>query len=152
MKNGEIKSIFRKEGCLPIPGGWTNDGKYILIALMERQTRKSTIWKISSDGKEKIQITGHQENFYRHLALSPNGLLLVYAAMEGKYLGLWIMPAEGGKSIPLAVTMNAHNEGAVWSPDGKSIAFTSTRSGNIDIWMMDVNIEQVKKELRDLNK
>jgi Tol biopolymer transport system component len=46
------------------------------------------------------------------------------------------MPAAGGKSLPLAVTENSHNEGAVW----KKIAFNSTRSGNFDIWLMDVYI------------
>jgi len=30
--------------------------------------------------------------------------------------------------------------------------FNSTRSGNFDIWMMDVDIEQLKKELQELNK
>lgn len=60
--------------------------------------------------------------------------------------------ADGGKSLPLALTENGHNEGAAWSPDGKRIAFTSTRSGSFDIWIMDVDIERVKKELRGLNK
>jgi Tol biopolymer transport system component len=100
----------------------------------------------------KTQIIGHHDNFWRHLALSPDGSLLVYAAMEGRHLGLYVMPAEGGKSIALAVTPNAHNEGAVWSPDGKRIAFTSTRSGNFDIWIMDVDVKQLKKELRELNE
>jgi dipeptidyl aminopeptidase/acylaminoacyl peptidase len=27
---------------------------------------------------------------------------------------------------------------ATWSPDGKKIAFNSTRSGNFDIWIMDI--------------
>ncbi|MBI5021333.1 MAG: PD40 domain-containing protein [Ignavibacteriales bacterium] len=54
--------------------------------------------------------------------------------------------------MPLALTENGHNEGAAWSPDGKRIAFTSTRSGSFDIWIMDVDIERVKKELRGLNK
>jgi TolB protein len=152
IKTGEFKSIFRQEGMLPLLGGWWHDGKSILVALADRQTRKSNILKISTDGKVKTEITGHHENFWRYLALSPDGSLLVYAAMEGRYLGLWVMPAEGGKSIPLAVTPNAHNEGAVWSPDGKKIAFTSTRSGNFDIWIMDVDIEQLKKEIRELNK
>lgn len=147
IKTGEFKSIFCQDGMLPLLGGWWHDGNSILVALADRQTRKSTIQKISIDGKVKTQITGHHENFWRHLALSPDGSLLVYAAMEGRYMGLWIMPAEGGKSIPLAVTPNAHDEGAVWSLDGKSIAFTSTRSGNFDVWVMDVDVKQIKKEL-----
>jgi TolB protein len=27
----------------------------------------------------------------------------------------------------------------VWSPDGKSIAFTSDRTGNLEIWVMKTN-------------
>ena len=107
--------------------------------------------KISIDGKTVETISGHHENFYRHLALSPDGSLLVYAAMEGRYLGLWVMLAEGGKSLPLTITQNAHNEGPDWSPDGKSLAFNSTRSGNNDVWIMNVDIEQLKKELKELN-
>lgn len=33
----------------------------------------------------------------------------------------------------------------VWSPDGKKIAFTSHRSGNSDIWIMDANGGNVKQ-------
>ena len=111
MKTGDVKSIFSKEGMLPLPGCWSTDGKYVLVALSDKKTRKSTMWKISVDGKMQEQIHGHHENFWRHMTLSPDGSLLVYAAMEEKYMGLWIMLAEGGKSIPLAVTPNAHNEG-----------------------------------------
>lgn len=152
MKTGNVKSIFSKEGLLPLPAGWSVDGKKILVALSDRQTRKSTMWKISVEGKEKEQIQGHNENFWRYLALSPDGSLLVYAAVENKYLGLWIMLAGGGKSLPLSITPNAHNEGAAWSQDGKHIAFNSTRSGNFDVWIMDVDIAQLKKELKELNK
>lgn len=147
IKTNEFKSIFRQEGLLPLPGGWWHDGNSVLVALSDRQTRKSKILKISIDGKDRVEITGHHENFWRHLALSPDGTLLVYAALEGRFLGLWVMPATGGKSVPLAVTANAHNEGAVWSPDGKRIAFTSTRSGNFDIWVMAVDVKQLQKEI-----
>ena len=148
METGKLISLFGKEGMVPMPGCWSADGKYVLAALMERPSRKSTIWKISPDGQEQEQITGHHENFYRHLALSPDGSLLVYAALEGRYLGLYIMPAGGGVSLPLAVTPDAHNEGPNWSPDGKKIAFNSTRGQNADIWVMELDIEQVKKKLK----
>src|SRR4030042_1455439 len=150
LKTGELKSLFREEGKLPLPGGWWNDGKSILVANMDRQTRKCAILKISTKDGEKTPVTGHNENFYRHLALSPDGSLLIYAVMEGKYLGLYVMPSEGGKSLPLAVSKEGHTEGAIWSPDGKKIAFTRTQSGNFDIWIMDVNIKEIKRGLQKL--
>ena len=152
VKAESIKRIFKKEGMLPLPGCWSNDGKSILTAVMDRQSRKSTIWKISAEGKENSQIMGHHENLYRYLALSPSGSLLVYAAMEGRYLGLYVMPSNGGPSIPLVVTPNAHNEAPSWSPDGEKIAFNSTRSGAFNIWIMDLDINQIKKEIEKSDK
>jgi len=140
-RTGEVTSLYSVEGMLPLPGGWTSDGAYILTAL-------SSIWMISTDGKERKQITGHHENFYRYLALSPDGTLLVYAALENELLGLYIMLAEGGKSLPLAVSEQGHNEGPHWSPDGKMIAFSN---GNGDIWIVDIDQARVIKELRELN-
>ena len=154
VNNQKVTRVFRKEGLLLLPGCWSADGQYVLVALMDRQSRKSTMWEISADGKESRQITGHHENFYRYLALSPDGTLLVYAAMEGRYLGLYIMPAGGGVSLPLAVSRRGHNEGTSWSPDGQRIAFTSTRSkySNFDIWIMDLDIEKIRKKLQAQNK
>jgi len=151
IQTGKTTRVFSQEGMAPLPGCWSVDGKYVLTAIMDRQSRKSTIWKISPDGKDIKQVTGHHELFHRHLALSPDGSLLVYAAFEGRYLGLYIMPAEGGTSLPLAVTRKGHNEGPAWSPDGKKIAFNSTRSGNFDIWIMDVDADKIRKELEAIN-
>lgn len=151
-KTGSVAKIFHEEGMLPLPGCWSREGKWIIIALMDRKSRRSTMWKISSDGREKHQITGHHEGFYRFLALSPDGVLLVYAAMAEKRLGLWIMFAEGGKSLPLAVTPKDHNECPAWSPDGKRIAFASSRTGRGDIYTMEIDTEGVKAELKLLNQ
>ncbi len=149
-----ITRIFKQDGMVPLPGCWTRDGKSILFALMELKARRSTIWNISADGKEKKQIPGHHEGVYRYLDLSPDGSLLVYGVVETKgekrVTGLWVMPAEGGKSIQL-VSYPGYNDAPQWSPDGKKLAFTSTRSGG-GIWIMDVDAEQLKRELRELNK
>lgn len=147
--SGEVTSLYDEEGILPLPGGWTSGGAYILTALMERDTRKSTIWMISSDGKERKQITGHHENFYRYLALSPDGSLIVYAALEGDFLGLFIMLATGGKSLPLAVSDQGHHDGPCWSPDGKMVAFSN---GSGDIWIVDLDIGKVCEGLRAMNE
>ena len=40
---------------------------------------------------------------------------------------------------------------ATWSPDDSMIAFTSTRTGNFDIWIMDVNANKIRKESEAFN-
>ena len=165
MMRGQVRSIFHREGIVPLPGGWTPDGEQVLIAHMEMPSRKSSIWTIPLDGGDPAQITGHCENFYRHLALSPDGKYLVYACYENRSLGLYIMgldgfasaggdgsageglPAHGKASLPLAVDPGVSYEGPVWSPDGNKIAFISTRAGNADIWVMDLDLDELGKKL-----
>lgn len=148
LTTGIAEKLFQKEGFNPLPGCWTRDGKGVLIALMDRKTRLSTVLNISVDSKEQRQLAGHCDSLYRYLALSPDGSLLVYGAMQGKRVGLWIMPAGGGKSLPLVVSDNHHNESPAWSPDGKRILFASRRTGRGDIYIMDLDIEKVKAELK----
>lgn len=142
----KVSSIFRKEGMLPMPGAWMPGGKNILIALMDRESRRSTLWKVAADGKKKEQITGHHEYLYRYAVPSPDAEWLVYGVYEGGTSGLYIMPGLGGKSLPLIVSENAHNGGPSWSPDGTKLAFISTRSEGFNIWIMDLDLEELQKD------
>jgi TolB protein len=116
------------------------------LRAQDRNTRKSTLWKISADGKKMQQITGHHENLYRYAVPSPDGKWLVYGVYLNGSSGLYIMPARGGMSLPLIVTGNAHNGGPSWSPDGTKLAFISTRSGGFNIWIMDMDLDELEKE------
>jgi Tol biopolymer transport system component len=136
---------------VPLPGCWHPDGQNILIALMDRQTRKSSIWKVSKEGRQQQQIPVPHEKFYRYLAISPDGSLLIYAVMENGFLGLYIMPAEGGLALPISVTPNYHSEGVTWALDGKRIAFSKGSQGESDIWIMELDIDELKKKLRMLD-
>jgi Tol biopolymer transport system component len=49
FKTNRVTKIFHQEGMIPLPGCWSADGKYILIALMNRTSHISTMWKISFD-------------------------------------------------------------------------------------------------------
>ncbi len=151
IKTGKIAKIFQSEDNIPLPACWSHDGKSVIVTLMEKGTHKSTVLQISSDGEEIKEISGLHEGIYRYIALSPDGTFMVYAAVEEGILGFWIRLAEGGKSLQF-VSQPRFNESPCWSPDGKKIAFTSTRSGSFDVWVMDIDTEKVLKELQALNK
>lgn len=153
MNTRLVQKIYQAEGFLPLPGCWTKDGKSVLSALMDFKTRKSSILKISIDGKSVTPVKGHHEALYRYLELSPDGSLLVYGVFEinKRKASLWIMPAEGGNSI-LLIPDPGNQEAPSWSPDGKYIAFNSTRSGNGDVWMLEVDIAELQEKLGIIKK
>src|SRR5947208_13253343 len=78
---------------------------------------------------------GAQEpiRFARTPDISPDGRQVAFS-----YLGdIWVVEAIGGVARP--VTMHeAHDVNPVFSPDGKSIAFSSNRHGSYDVFVVPV--------------
>lgn len=72
-----------------------------------------------------------ETTWLRYPSISPDGSTIVFT-----YKGdLYRVPATGGTATALTVH-DAHDYNAVWSPDGKSIAFASDRYGNFDVFVM----------------
>ncbi len=67
----------------------------------------------------------------RYPSLSPDGKTIVF-----NYKGdIYRVDAGGGTATPLTVH-EAHDMMPIWSNDGKSIAFSSDRYGNFDVFVM----------------
>jgi len=72
-----------------------------------------------------------QPLWLRYPAISPDGSQIVFV-----YKGdLYKVPTVGGEAIPVTLH-EAHETTPVWSPDGKSIAFSSDRYGNFDVFVI----------------
>ncbi|MEC3910823.1 amidohydrolase family protein [Sphingobium sp. CR2-8] len=64
--------------------------------------------------------------------LSPDGRSIVFAALNDIYL----MPVGGApKAI---ITDPFHKCDPAWSPDGRTIAYSSDRGGTLDLWLHDI--------------
>src|SRR6185503_5629868 len=64
-------------------------------------------------------------------AISPDGNWIAF-----EYKGnIFKVAASGGQAVPLTIN-SAYNSFPVWSHDGKSIAFSSDRYGNFDVFIM----------------
>jgi acylaminoacyl-peptidase len=74
--------------------------------------------------------------------VSPDGRRVAYVvqsvADEGtKYAGdIWVTSTDGGEARPL-VTNPANDRSPRWSPDGRTLAFLSNRSGKTQVWILE---------------
>jgi len=70
----------------------------------------------------------------RYPAISPDGKTILFS-----YKGdIYKVPATGGTAVPLTIS-DSYEYSAVWTNDGKSVAFASDRYGNFDIFVMPVS-------------
>jgi len=68
-----------------------------------------------------------------HPAVSPDGTQVAFAAVGD----LWVMPVGGS---PRRLTHDVFLEtDPAWSPDGKSLAYSSDRGGSMNIWVRDLH-------------
>src|SRR4051794_27067073 len=57
---------------------------------------------------------------------------------------IWIVPAKGGEAH-LLVSHPATESRPLFSPDGRKLAFTSTRTGNGDVYVLTLATGQLKR-------
>jgi Tol biopolymer transport system component len=147
LATGSFDTVFSEPGKVAIPTCWSLDGKEIYVTMREADSPNSSIWAISTIGPGKRKLTPEKEGVYRYADLSPDGSLLAVVWCEDRRdCDVWVMSSKGGNRVQIT-SHPEYDDGPAWSPDGTRIAFVSTRSGNFDIWTVEVDVDRVRHEL-----
>jgi Tol biopolymer transport system component len=138
LDGSEPQIIYRnKENFYVEPSDWSPDGKHILVGIGEKQ-RITQIAAISVlDGSVQILKEGLVgSGFYL-----PDGETIIYGfvseAQDSRGSDIALIPVQGGEEIPL-VEHPAHDISLGWDKDGKRFLFLSDRTGNMDIWALEM--------------
>ena len=137
---------------IDVQPSWSPDGKRIAFASDRDAGRDNPhnyeIYVMDADGGNPQNLTNNPEED-RDPSWSPDGKRIVFrSSRDGHFIGqfgltseIYVMDADGGNQQRL--TENRKNDqDPSWSPNGKSIAFSSDRRGdleNFEIYVMDAD-------------
>jgi|GEM_PF-1088602 len=113
---------------------WSPDGKW--MAFISDRGGQTDLWLMPVEGGTATRLTNDRAVEFNP-RWTPDGRSITYgqASVESEVL---LQPLGGGEPRVLVSLPGYNIQSGDLSPDGKTILFTSDRSGNVDIWSVPV--------------
>ena len=103
---------------------------------------KAKLFRMNADGSDARPLTG-KEGYEMSPGISPDGRTLLFSGdrVDGKSKALDIFSVQLGdlSSEKILASRPSHDGMAVFSPDGRKVAFTSLGDGNREIYVMNAD-------------
>lgn len=145
IKTGLIRNVFFEDGFHTRGFSISEDGKFMTADVTKNGTTESDIWLLDLlAGKYEIMtnLPGREGN----PVFSPDEKMIAFMSTNGDKRELRIMNVKTKKNIVVS-PHEGFNANPRWSPDGTKMAFSSDIKGNVDIWVMDLDIKKIRKDL-----
>ncbi|MDE2355182.1 MAG: S9 family peptidase [Alphaproteobacteria bacterium] len=101
---------------------WTPDGKAVVVSA--NVSGRFNLWWVPLDGAAPRQLLKSDDR-QTGQTVSPDGRTVVFESDHGggEYYDLYAAPLAGGEAVDLTNTPDISETGAVFAPDGKTLAF-----------------------------
>jgi Tol biopolymer transport system component len=125
--------------------GWSPNGEYV-AAMVVRKDRIAQLFLVSvADASVRVLKTQMLKTLnlsfqWHNMSFSPDGYFVAYdLSPQGGWhpRDIFLIRVEGGPEIPL-VQHPANDVLLGWTPDGRGVLFASDRSGQWDLWYIEV--------------
>jgi len=118
---------------------WSPDGKQILACFNRKDETIQIVLVSAADGSVRVLKT--LDDYYpKNMCFSPDGRYIAYDFPPEAYFperDISLLSIDGGGLIPL-IEHPADDIVLGWAPDGKNIFFASDRTGDFDVWAIQV--------------
>ncbi len=125
---------------------WTPDSRTLVFVRTDDHWVDHDIMKIAATGGQPALVTADRDFFdynttgtpaFGTPVLSPDGGTVIFRSWRTGWVNYWAVPINGGTPVALAPE-SADQSGAVWSPDGRTVAFGSNHNGTHDLRVVPV--------------
>jgi len=125
-----------------VRGSETNETGRVADPTNGVSARKQQVWAVDADSGSPRLLgeMGCGEEDCEDVELSPDGQFAVWAAHKQ----LWIAPVSGATPVHQLTDLRGENSSPRWSPDGREIAFVSSRGDHSFIAIYDFGRDSVR--------
>jgi len=119
------------------PVAWTWDAKYVAFASRHQPGRAYDLYRRLADGAAADELLYESPDPKHPTGFSPDGKLLLFTRDNGASgnTDIWALPMDASRD-PFPVVSTQFNEGsAVFSPDGRWIAYVSDDTGAMQVYV-----------------
>jgi Tol biopolymer transport system component len=139
LDGSESRILYRNEQDDYIePSDWSPDGKNILAIIRKKDFSFQIALVSSADGS--LQILKIMDQAPENSIFSPDGHYIAYDSSSEKDIlshDISLLSIKGDCEIPLVVHP-AHDYVLGWDPDGGRFLFMSDRTGEMDVWALEM--------------
>jgi Tol biopolymer transport system component len=155
-KTSDGKSVITNLFSVPVAGGavmqltsgsdkdepkskckWSPAGK--LISYISTLTRSIKVIPVEG-GESKVVAELEQGRRAYDITWSPDGRKIAYTSNEG----IFIVSLDGGEPAEVKTGLDAEAFHIAWSTDGEKIAFAASKGGELELWLMENFLPQLK--------
>ncbi|HRH50792.1 MAG TPA: PDZ domain-containing protein [Panacibacter sp.] len=119
-------------------------GKLYLYPFTTQKAKEISVTVVTDNALLKPK-TVAVSDYIQHASLSPDGKRVLVEARGD----IFSVPAENGYIKNLTVTQGVAERYPSWSPDGKTVAYWSDKSGEYELWMMEPAKENSAHKISD---
>jgi TolB protein len=133
-----IAHRFADEIILRLGGGINGIAETRIYFVSTRSGTKE-IWEMDYDGQNQHQVT-HLGTISLSPRISPDNSRIAFASLDRNGWAIRMYSLELGRMVGFpAGTAGGSNQSPAWSGDGTRIAFSSSRTGDPEIWVADAS-------------
>jgi Tol biopolymer transport system component len=120
------------------------------IVFVTERNGFNSIYVMNADGTNQRPLVPHKDNSYDYApAVSPDARRLAFSSNREKpgTDNIYIINMDGSNLVKITDTPNVKNASSSWFPDGRRLAFTSTRDGRWQPYTMNDDGSNVRRLL-----